>query len=53
MNRPSSWFAAALLLLACVLRVAPGVAQPAQTPIKIGFGMALTGGLAAGENRRL
>src|SRR6267142_5189981 len=53
MNRPSSWFAAALLVLACVLSVVPGVAQPAQTPIKIGFGMALTGGLAAGGKQAL
>jgi branched-chain amino acid transport system substrate-binding protein len=36
-----------------VLSVVPGVAQPAQTPIKIGFGMALTGGLAAGGKQAL
>ena len=53
MNRRSSLFAAALLLLACVLSTVPGATQPAQPPIKIGFGMALTGGLAAGGKQAL
>jgi hypothetical protein len=53
MNRRRSLFAAALLLLACVLSTFPGATQPAQPPIKIGFGMALTGGLAAGGKQAL
>ncbi|MGZ3311637.1 MAG: amino acid ABC transporter substrate-binding protein, partial [Xanthobacteraceae bacterium] len=53
MNRQSSFFAAAFLLLACVLSAPSSVAQPAQSPIKIGFGMALTGGLAAGGKQAL
>src|SRR5271170_6677819 len=38
---------AALALGAAVLLAAPGLAEAQQQPIRIGFGMALTGGLAA------
>jgi branched-chain amino acid transport system substrate-binding protein len=44
--------ASALAVLACALMVAPASAQQAP-PIKIGFGMALTGGLAAGGKQSL
>jgi branched-chain amino acid transport system substrate-binding protein len=44
--------ASALAVLACALMVAPASAQQAP-PIKIGFGMALTGGLAAGGKQAL
>lgn len=44
----------ALLLIAGVLSALPAFAQQStQSPIKIGFGMALTGGLAAGGKQAL
>jgi branched-chain amino acid transport system substrate-binding protein len=44
----------ALLLVAGALSALPAFAQqPTQSPIKIGFGMALTGGLAAGGKQAL
>ena len=44
---------AGALLLASILAATPAVAQPAQGPIRIGFGMALSGGLAAGGKQPL
>jgi branched-chain amino acid transport system substrate-binding protein len=42
-----------LILLASIFAAAPAAAQPAQPPIRIGFGMALSGGLAAGGKQAL
>src|SRR4051794_16707103 len=53
MNRRSSLFAAALLLLACVLSTFPGATQLAQPPIKIGFGMVRSGGRDSGRKQSL
>jgi branched-chain amino acid transport system substrate-binding protein len=44
---------AGLLLLASIFAAAPAAAQSAQPPIRIGFGMALSGGLAAGGKQAL
>src|SRR5262249_57152912 len=56
-RQSNSWLAAARLMLAIVasasvLMAAPASAQQAP-PIKIGFGMALTGGLADGGKQAL
>jgi branched-chain amino acid transport system substrate-binding protein len=54
MKRSSFSLVRALVLLAAVLGAPPALAQQgAQPPIKIGFGMALTGGLAAGGKQAL
>jgi branched-chain amino acid transport system substrate-binding protein len=53
MNKPNPMLAVALLVLCVRLTAGPVFAQPAQPPIKIGFGMALTGGLAAGGKQAL
>jgi len=44
---------AGALLLASIFAATPAAAQPAQAPIRIGFGMALSGGLAAGGKQAL
>src|SRR5215212_6513818 len=54
MNRVKVWFSAALLGLTLSLAAGPAASQPAgQPPIKIGFGMALSGGLAGGGKAAL
>src|SRR3954451_8597683 len=54
MNRRNPLLAVALLAAAfCASMAGFVLAQPAQPPIKIGFGMALTGGLAAGGKQAL
>ena len=44
---------AGALLLASIFAATPAAVQPAQAPIRIGFGMALSGGLAAGGKQAL
>jgi branched-chain amino acid transport system substrate-binding protein len=54
MNRVKVLFSAALLGLTLSLAASPAASQPTgQQPIKIGLGMALTGGLAAGGKQAL
>jgi branched-chain amino acid transport system substrate-binding protein len=53
MNRSNRLTTGASFLLATFLSLTPARAQPVQPPIKIGLGIALSGGLAAGGKQAL
>jgi branched-chain amino acid transport system substrate-binding protein len=53
MKRSNIGRIAAIIMVADIVAPVPGAAQPAEPPIRIGLGMALTGGLAAGGKQAL